>query len=250
MIAATASLRGLYASIVIASAIGLGLFAARHPTRLPIAIATPVGAIAATTVLYAGQLVFPLLYFIASRRKGRFVGWALLIAMLVSPPILHWRMPWPRPAPVGPTLSTTASVVTLRTVDHVGGGHRTHGQSLRIPMQIATLSFTPRGANAPVTVTDTIDSGTVASLQERGTISVIYSPPDPESARVAGATRNYAADLWRYIMEIVYGTTLATAVVIAFLDLVRRLVRIGGPTRRANGVHSQLGEGFSRPLGR
>ena len=248
MIAATATLRGLYASIIIASAIGLGLFAARHPTRLTIAIATTVGAIAATTVLYAGQLVFPLLYFVASRRRGRWIGSSLLIAMLASPPILYWRMPWPRPLPARPTVSATATVVNLRTVNHVGGGPRTHGQSLRIPMQIATLTFTPLDSRRPVTVTDSVDSGSVATLQKRGTVSVVHSPADPESARIAGATRNYAADLWRYVMEIVYGTTCVTAVVIAFLDFVRRLV--GSARRVSRGESSPLGEGFSRPLGR
>lgn len=223
---------GSYDVISLTSAIGLGLFAARHPSRITISIAATVGAIAATTVLYAGQLVFPLLYFVASRRKGRVIAWSLLIAMLVSPPILYWRMPWPRPLPAGPTVSATANVVNLRTVNHVGGGHRTHGQSLRIPIQIATLTFTPPGSSAPITATDSVDSGSVAALQKRVTVSVIHSPADPESARIAGAMRNYAADLWRYVMEIVYGTTLASAIVIGFLDLARRLVGSDRPALR------------------
>src|SRR5690349_10810208 len=119
------------------TAIVVGLFAARHPTRVTIPIAATVAAIAATTVLYAGQLVLPLLCFIASRRRGRVIGWSLAFAMLASPPILYRRMPWPRRLPSGPTVSATATVKNLRTVNHVGGGHRTHGQSLRVPMQIA-----------------------------------------------------------------------------------------------------------------
>lgn len=229
-----------YATAVMAIAIALGLFAARHPTRVTIPIAAAVAAIAATTVLYAGQLVFPLLYFIATRRRGRVIGWSLAIAMLASPPILYWRMPWPRQLPIGPTVATTATVMTLRTVDHVGGGRRTHGQSLRVPMQIATLSFTPRASDPPLTVTDTVDSGSVAALQKRGAVSVIHAPDDPESARIAGATRTYAADLFRYVMEIVYGTTIAAAIVIAFFDVVRRLVQTGRSAPRARvltGVH-------------
>src|ERR1041385_4052694 len=148
-----------YTGVALSTAIALGLVAARRPTRVTIVIATTAAAIAATTVLYAGQLVLPLLYFIASRRRGRVLGWSLAIAMLASPPILYWRMPWPRRLPLGPTITATANVENLRTVDHVGGGHRTHGQSLRAPFQVATLTFTPVGSRGLVTVTDTVDSG-------------------------------------------------------------------------------------------
>ena len=238
-----------YAAVALAGAIALGLFAARHPTRTTIAIAAAVGAIVATTVLYAGQLALPLLYFVYSRRQGRFIGWSLLIAALASPPILYWRMPWPRPLPPDPT-SATASVVNLRSVNHVAGGRRTRGQGLRIPVQIATLTLTPASGGAPITVTDTIDSGSVAALQKHATIFVVQAPLDPGSARIAAATRNYAADLWRYIMEIVYGTTLAAALGIAALDLVGRLVGVGRPVSRRRGPTAVTHEGIPRPPGR
>jgi len=225
----TPTLHGVYQIAVIATAIGLGLLAARHPTRVAISIAATVGAIAATTVLYAGQLVFPLLYFVASRRRGRWIGWSLLIAMLASPPILYWRMPWPRPLPAGPTVSATATVVNLRTVDHVGGGQRTHGQSLRIPFQVVTLTIVPIGSRDTLAATDTVDSGSVAALKKRATVPVIYAPADPGSARLAAASRSYATDLWWYVMEIVYGTTLAVAFVVAILDVASHLLGAGAP---------------------
>ena len=213
----------LYDFIAMGSAIALGFLAFRCPNRVVLPIAAAVMSTAAATVIWAGQLAFPLLYYIARQRSKFQFGIALLFAMVVTPPILYWRMPWPRTLPVGPTTHTVANVANLRTVNHVGGGHRTHGQSLRVPFQIATLIFTAAGSRAQLTVTDTVDSGSVATLQKHGNIDVVYPPLDPAEARVAGATRMYAADLWRYVMELVYGITFGVAVVVELLALFRRL---------------------------
>ncbi len=238
--------RGLFEYVVMGAAIAVGALAFRRPNRVTIPIAVALMSTAAATVIWAGQLAFPLVYYIARLRSGYHLRAALLFAMFATPPILYWRMPWPRPMPAAPTTHATADISTLRTVNHVGGGHRTNGQHLRVPFQIATLSFARPGSRALVTATDTVDSGSVTTLQKRARVDVVYSPFDPGGARVANATRTYAADLWRYVMELVYGITLGVAVVVEILLLVRRALGIRSPSRRRNIVR----EGISRPFGR
>jgi len=134
-------LRHFYEFVAMAAAIALGLLAFRRPNRVTIPIAVAVMSTAAATVIWAGQLAFPLVYYIARLRSEYHLRAALLFAMIVTPPILYWRMPWPRPLPAGPTIHSVADVANLRTVNHVGGGSRTKGQGLRVPFQVATLRF-------------------------------------------------------------------------------------------------------------
>jgi len=225
-------MRGIYEYAAVGAAIALGVLAFQRPNRLTIPIAVAVIATAGATAIWAGQLVFPLVYYIARLRSEYHIRTALLFAMLVTPPVLYWRMPWPRPLPAGSTTHATADVSNLRTVNHVRGGTRTKGQRLRVPFQVATLSFTAAGSRVTQTVTDTVDSGSVATLQKRGRAEMVYSPFDPGGARIAGATRAYAADLWRYAMELIYGSTLAVAAIVEVLLLARRVLRGGAPARR------------------
>ena len=243
--------RAMYEYVAVATAIALGFLAYRHPNRVVLPIATAVVATVAATALWAGQLVFPLLYYIARRGVSRggakyHLGAALLCAMIVTPPILYWRMPWPRALPTAPKAHAVADVSNLHTVNHVGGGNRTNGQHLRVPFQVATLSFAPAGKRGLQTATDTVDSGSVTSLQKRGRVDVVYSPFDPAGARVAGATRTYAADLWRYVMELVYGITFGVAMIVEVLLLVRKSLGWQLPSRR----RVMAREGISRPIGR
>ena len=216
------ALRAVYEYVAVAIAIALGFLAYRYPNRVVLPIATAVMATVAATALWAGQLVFPLVYYAARRRPSYHLGIALFAAMIVTPPILYWRVPWPRPLPSGPTVHAVANVEGLRTVDHVGGGRRTKGQRLRIPFQIATLSFMVVRGRGPLSVTDTVDSGSVATLKNHGRVDIVYPPADPAAARVDGATRHYAADLWWYVMEWVYGITFAVAIVVEISELMRR----------------------------
>lgn len=238
--------REMYDLGSIGSAIVLGVLAFKYPNRLTIPVAVAAMSTVAATVIWAGQLAFPLVYYIARLRSEYHLRLALLFAMIVTPPILYWRVPWPRPLPAGPTTHVVADVANLRTVNHVGGGNRTKGQRLRVPFQVATLSFTAPGSLAVTTVTDTVDSGSVATLQKHGRAGLIYSPFDPAGARLAGATRTYAAELWRYVMELVYGATLATAIVVEILQLVRRSFGGRALPRRPRIAH----EGISGPFGR
>jgi hypothetical protein len=236
----------LYEFIVIGAGIALGLLAFQRPNRVTIPIAVAVMSTAAATVLWAGQLAFPVVYYIARLRSEYHLRAALLFAMLVTPPILYWRMPWPRPLPASPTAHAIADVATVRTVNHIGGGPRTKGQGLRVPFQVATLSFTAYGNRAPLTLTDTVDSGSVVTLQKRGEVDVLYSPFNPAGARVAGGTRRYAEDLWWHVMELVYGVTLAVAIVVEILVAMRATFGGGALSRRA----LRAREGISRPFGR
>jgi hypothetical protein len=77
-------------------------------------------------------------------------------------------------------------------------------------------------------------------------VDVVYSPFDPAGARVAGATRTYAADLWRYVMELVYGITFGVAMIVEVLLLVRKSLGWQLPSRR----RVMAREGISRPIGR
>lgn len=224
------ALRAVYEYVAMAAAIALGLLAFRRPNRATIPLAVAVMSTAAATVIWAGQLAFPLVYCIARLRSEYHIRAALLFAMIVTPPILYWRMPWPRPLPPEPRMHAVADVAMLRTVGYVGGGHRTSGQRLRVPVDVATLTFAA-GARVPLTVTDTVDSGSVATLQKGGKVDVFYSPFDPAGARIANAIRTYAADLWRYVMELIYGTTLGVAMVVEVLLAVRRA--FGGSTHWA-----------------
>jgi len=97
-----------------------------------------------------------------------------------------------------------------------------------------------------LTVTDTVDSVIVATLQKRGKVEVVYSAFDPAGARVAGATRTYAADLWRHVMELIYGVTFGVVIVVEILLLMRRALGGRVPSRRSHMVR----EGISRPFGR
>lgn len=241
------ALRDWYAYSAIAVAIALGLLAFRRPNRVTIPIAVALMATVSATVIWAGQLAFPLVYYIARLRSEYHLRAALLFAMIVTPPILYWRMPWPRPLPSGPTTHAVADVSMLRTVNHVGGGNRTKGQRLRVPFQVATLSFAATGSQTSFTMVDTVDSGSVATLHKRGKVDVVYAPFDPASARVANATRTYAADLWRYVMELVYGITLGVAIVVEIQLLVRKAFGARTSSARRRGMTR---EGISRPFGR
>ncbi len=224
----TAQQSSLYEIVAMATAFALAWLAYRHPRPIVLQIATAVIATAAATVLFAGELVFPLLYFISRRQHKWRIGWGLLVAMLVTPPILYWRMPWPSPLPSGPVSHGIATVAELHTVRHIGGGRRKSLQDLRVPFQIATMRIAPVGSRDAIVAIDTVDSGSVSGLAKRATVSVLYSPSNAGSARIASATRNYASDLWWYIMETAYGATLAVAALVSLLGLARpRRARAG-----------------------
>jgi hypothetical protein len=211
----------LYAIAMMASAIALGWLAYRHPNRILVFIATTVIATAAATVLFAGELVFPLLYYISRRLPKWHIGAGLLIAMVVTPPILYWRMPWPSQLPAGNVIHGTAGVAELRTVRHIGGGHRRSLQDLRLPFQVATMQFVPPGSQRLVAVTDTVDSGSVPGLAKRANVAIIYAPGQEGTARIAGAARTYSANLWWYVIETAYGATFAVAVLLGLVGIIR-----------------------------
>jgi hypothetical protein len=211
----------LYEIVTMAVAFALAWLAYRHPRPIVLQLATAVIGTVAATVLFAGELVFPLLYYISRRQHKWRIGWGLLVAMLVTPPILYWRMPWPSPLPNGPVIRGTATVAELHTVRHIGGAHRKSLQDLRLPLQIATMRIAPVGSKGPIVAIDTVDSGSVSGLAKRGTVAVLYARGDARTARIAGATRTYASDLWWYIMETTYGATLTVAVLVSLLGLAR-----------------------------
>ncbi len=204
----------------------LGYLAYRRRSRTLTLLAVTVGASVAAGVLLFGFLIFPILLLLWWRRPGQGFGWVLLVSMAGSAAILASRVPWPPRMPPEANLRATAVVREVHDVDRVWGTRRFPGQSVRQPFQILDLEFTPAGAADSVHAVDVIDRGSVRSLARGSTIAVLYPEGQPHSARMEGGTRDYARDLFIYVLALTYGT--GAVLLLIGLPLMRLFGKVSG----------------------
>ena len=166
----------------------------------------------------SGLLLFPALFWASRRNPGKGYGWAMFTTVALSVGVTYWRVPRPSPLPADSIRNGTAIVQQVRVVDELWSNTwETYGrravENIRQPFQMVELVFTPEGASEPIHVLDRIDMNSVAGLRDGSSVPIQYSASDPDSARIAGASRNYARQAITYLFCVVYGA----GAVIAFL---------------------------------
>jgi len=217
----------------------LGYVAYRRKSRPLILLAVTAAASVGAGVLLFGFLIFPLLLLLWWRRQGQGFGWVLLVSIAGSAAILAWRVPWPPPAPLGEGVRATAVVRQLHDVDRVWGNRRMSGQPIRQPFQIVDLELTPPGSTETVHAIDRVDRGSVADLAPGLIVEVEYPSGQPRGARMDAGRRDYAWNLFLYVLALSYGT--GAVLLLIGLPLMRALGRFSRSfVSRAEQLESQL----------
>lgn len=96
---------------------------------------------------------------------------------------------------------------------------RDGGEMVLRPFQMVDLEFTPERATEPIHVLDRVDMNSVAGLREGSIVPIQYSAVDADSARIVGASRNYAWQAIIYLFCLVHGTGVLIAFV--FIPMAR-----------------------------
>ena len=211
----------MLSAIAVLAAVGW-LAWVRRSKLLGVVAAIGTGMWAPEIMLAAtGLLLCPVLFWAAWRRPGKGYGWTLAAVIASSTAILYWRIPQPSPPPRAPIAQGTAVVQQVRIVHEIwsdyseGGGHESNpGQDIRQPYQMVELAFTPSGAAEPIHFLDAIDADSVPALAPGASVPVEYSIDDPAAARIAGGTRHYAEQAFRYLLLLTYGFAAAITFVL------------------------------------
>lgn len=205
----------------------LWLVAVRTGSRwLTFAAGIGSATIASAILLYA-FLVLPIGVAAWRRRPGVGFGWALAMTAALSTAVIFARIPWPTPQPPGPQRQAEAVVRNVRRADSMWKPNsRRAGQPIPQPYDLLDLEFTPEGADAPVHALDRVDDGSVTGLSTGATVPIVYPVSDPRTARIRGASRDYARGAFVYVMTLTCGLgALVLLVVYPLVALLDRRVR-------------------------
>lgn len=174
-------------------------------------------------------LLFPALYWAWRRSPGKGYGLSLLTTVVFSVAVVYWRVQHAPSFPSGPVQHGTATVRQLRVVDEIWSdawetsGHSA-GNRIGRPFEMVDMEYMPEGANETIHALDRVDRNSVAGLREGATVRIEYAQADPNSARIAGATRNYARQTAVYLLLVMYG--LGAIVTFALIPIRRAILRV------------------------
>ncbi len=122
----------LFAMVLVAL---LGFMAWRTRNHALILAAVFCGTVMASAIVPVGFIAFPLLFAAWRKWPGKGLGLALLAAMAVFIPVLHWRTPHNPPLPHYPSGPIQATVRQISTVHRIWSG-RESGQDIPQPFQM------------------------------------------------------------------------------------------------------------------
>ena len=226
------SARELAELIAVAIGVLLGVVAYRRHSRTLTVVAVIAIASVAASVMMLGFVVFPALFWLWRGRRGQGFGWALLCSAALSAVALYYRVPWPSSLS-GPQGHATAIVRSVHTVDQIwasssSAGESSSGQWIRRPFQMVDLEFTPAGRTEPVHSLDRVDLGSIPGLQPALTIPVIYPLDDPRAGRMSAGTRDYARQIFLYMLGLTFGLGALIALIVgpAIFGLARLAERV------------------------
>src|SRR5690348_14455579 len=217
-----AAMRGNFEVVAIPIGALAGYIAYRVHNRFVRIVGGIIAVTMVTTVTFAGGFVFPLLWSVWRRKPRQGFGIVLAATLVLTAPLLHWRMPWPRPMPAGPT-NTAAAIVEyehLRTT--LGGVRGRRGEHIPKPYQRVDLRLALAG-RTPVVLHDTIDAESMPGLTSNQSVVVVYPVADPTDGRILGATRTFAEAAFVWFMEWTYA--LAVVLIVLF-ELARGAARV------------------------
>jgi hypothetical protein len=190
------------AGVVIAALLGFAAFRARNR---PLGwMAALIGGSLASSVLLAGFVVFPVLFLLWCRNRGRGYGSLFLATLSLTAALLYLRIPRPTTLPVGPTREANAIVRRIGVVKRLWADDE-GAQGIRDPYQMLDLEYTPAGAAEPIHAMDRIDLNSLPGLSEGASVRIQYSAAEPGAARVLGGTREYPLKTMDYMMALTFG---------------------------------------------
>lgn len=226
------SARELAELIAVAIAVLLAVIAYRRRSRTLTVVAVTAVATIAASVMLLGFLVFPALFWVWRGRRGQGFGSALLCSTALTAVALYYRVPWPSPLS-GPQGQATAVVRAVHAVDQIwasssSSGESSSGQWIRRPFQMVDLEFTPAGRMEPVHSLDRVDLGSIPGLQPALTVPVTYPLDDPRAGRLSAGTRDYARQIFLYMLGLTFGLGAVIALVIgpAIFGIARLAERV------------------------
>lgn len=216
--------------IVMAGALGMafliGLIAYASKSKVLGVIAAVIALTCFPAVLLAACafVLFPALFWASRRNPGKGYGLALVATIALSIAVIYWRVPHASPLPPGSLRSGTGVVRQARTVEEIWSNAwetygRTSGESIGHPFEMVDLEFTPEGASESIHVVDRVDRNSVRGLREDAAVPVEYSAIDPDSARIAGATRKYGQQNATYLLVLAY--SVGALITFVFLPIKR-----------------------------
>lgn len=218
----------------IGCALLLAFVAYRAKSKLVALIAALLGAVSLPEVFLASLalLAFPKLFWGWRKKPGQGYGWLLFAIVVLSTPLIYWRIPQPAPMPPGPQRQATALVRHVRVVNEIwalaegqGGQSYGGGQWIRQPFQMLDLEFTPEGTTDSIHALDRIDLGSVPGLRQDATLQISYSLSDPHVVRIAGATSTYVQAALLFILGLAYAlAALVTFVAFPAMGLAQRFI--------------------------
>jgi hypothetical protein len=173
----------------------------------------------------AALLIVPLLARASRRQPGHGYGWLLAGAIVLTAAVTYWRVPHPDVDAPGPRVVTTATVRQVRIVDRIWGGAddgppRDGGQPIGHPYALVDLEFTPVGAASAVHAADRVDADRPPRLSPGSRVSIAYSAARPRSARIAGASRTFAAAAWREMMTLAGAAAVVATTLVLLADAI------------------------------
>lgn len=224
-------------ALAIAAIFGLIAYSTRNKVLGVIAAVIAGICFPMTLLAVCGFLAFPALFWATRRNPGKGYGWALITTIALSVGVAYWRIPRSSRLPSDSIRNATATVRQVRVADELWSDTwetygRTAGEHIRQPFQMVDLEFTPDGASEPIHVLDRIDLNSVPGLREGSSVSVQYSALEPDSARILGASRNYARQAITYLLCLVYGAGGVIAfAVMPLANAIKKVLRASAVLR-------------------
>ena len=241
-----------FAGALVAVLIGVGAYR-RKSKLLGVVAAVVLGAcIPVLLLVSSGLFLLPILYWGWRGNPEKGYGWALLGTIVLCAAVVSWRVP--QPTPMSPdTVRATAIVRQIKLVDQIWTSDReghpdaTGGQPIRAPFQMLELEFAPPGASEPIHVVDRIDRDSLPALREGAAVPIEYSVNDPQLARVAGGSRNYARRAEMYLLGLTYGFGAAlTFIVFPVVRALRRFIDSSPVLRALRDPSAAFGQAASK----
>ncbi len=207
----------------------LGFMAWRTRSDAVILAAAFCGAVVASAIVPVGFIAFPILFAAWRKWPGKGLGFALLAAMAVFIPVLHWRTPHDAPLPPDHAGPAPATVRQISTVHRIWSG-REGGQDIPQPYQMVDLEFTPGVGSGPVHALDRVDVDSVAGMRPGTTVPILYSTANPRLAQIAGGSRTYREKAVAYLAEQAF--IWSAAIMVVLVPCLKLANRISRPIKR------------------
>lgn len=211
----------------------LGLVAYRRKSKALGLISATIAASCFPAVLLGAcaLCLFPALFWASRRSPDKGWGVALMLAIAMSVAVVYWSVPRSSVFPPGPVRAGTAVVRQVRVVDELWSdtwetsSERRNGVKIRQLFEMVDLEFTPEGAPEAIHVLDRVDRHSVPELREGAVVPIEYAPSNPDSARIAGATREYSRQIFTYLLSLSYGIgAIVTFILVPLAQAFRKLL--------------------------